>query len=141
MNRRILSGVAVLVLAVPGPILAGKGAAVVKPQSELTWKNMGVPGVSSAVVDGDMAKGPSRFYLKYASGLKTPLHHHTADHHVTTISGSLVISAAGKETPLTPGSYFAFTGGIPHVARCEGKDDCVMFIEADGAWDVVPEKP
>jgi hypothetical protein len=30
---------------------------------------------------------------------------------------------------------------MPHVARCEGSEPCVMFIDARGPWDVVPEKP
>jgi quercetin dioxygenase-like cupin family protein len=86
-----------------------------------------------------MAKGPSHFYLKYDAGLVTPLHHHSPDHYATTISGSLILVVDGKEHRLAPGSYFAFTGKAAHVARCEGSEACVMFIDARGAWDVVPE--
>lgn len=136
--RAIGCAVVLALLFVPLAV-AGKGMAVVKPGAELKWAQGAIPGVSSATVDGDMTKGASRFYLKYAAGLTTPLHHHTADHYVTTVSGSLVIVADGKETKLTPGSYFAFTGGAPHVARCEGSEDCVMFVDSRGTWDVVPE--
>jgi quercetin dioxygenase-like cupin family protein len=101
---------------------------------------MGIPGVSAAVVDGDMSAGPSRFYLKYGPGLVTPVHHHTSDHYVTTVSGTLVLTVDGKEHRLPPGSFFALTGQKPHTARVEGKEACVMFIDARGAWDVVPEK-
>lgn len=116
------------------------GEAVVAPKEGLAWKEAGVPGVSLAVVHGDPAKGPSHFYLKYKAGLATPLHHHTADHYVTTISGTLVLSAGGKEHKLAPGSFFALTGKVPHAARVEGAEDCVMFIDARGVWDVVAEK-
>ena len=144
MNRRNLARAVPFLfvsLAVVGAaaVAAGKGAAVVKPRAELKWTEGGIPGVSSATVEGDMAKGPSRFYLKYAAGLVTPLHHHSADHYVTTVSGTLVLVVDGKETRAPQGSYFAFTGGIPHAARCEGSEDCVMFIDARGPWDVVPE--
>ena len=139
MNRRILVCVAAIALVVPGQVLAGKGAAVVKPRAELTWTPGKFPGVSSAAVDGDMAKGPSHFFLKYAAGLVTPLHHHSSDHYVTTVSGNLVLVVDGKETRVPPGSFFSFTGGAPHAARCEGSEDCVMFLDARGAWDVVPE--
>lgn len=122
-----------------GEVFAGDGTVVIA-KSDLVWKDMGIPGVVSAVVSGDMAKGPSRFYLKYPVGLVTPMHHHTPDHHVAVVSGTLVLVVDGREARLGPGSYFALTGKAPHVARVEGDEECVMFIQADGPWDVVPEK-
>lgn len=116
------------------------GLAVVTPNAELKWKDAGIPGVSAAVVEGDMEKGASRFYLKYATGLKAPLHHHSPDHFVTVVSGTLVLTIDGKEHTLPAGSYFSLTGGKPHAARVDGKEDCVMFIQAMGPWDVVLEK-
>lgn len=118
----------------------GKGAVVV-PVTKLAWVAGAIPGVSTAVVAGDLATGPSRFYLKYAKGLVTPLHHHSPDHYVTTVSGELVLVVDGTEHRLAPGSYFALTNQAPHAARCEGAADCVMFIDSRGAWDVVPEAP
>jgi quercetin dioxygenase-like cupin family protein len=115
--------------------------AVVVPVSDVQWTPGAVPGVSTASLDGDMGKGASHFFLKYAAGFQTPAHHHSADHYVTLVSGNLTLTADGKETKLTPGSYFAFTGKATHVAKCEGSTDCVMFIDARGPWDVVPEKP
>jgi quercetin dioxygenase-like cupin family protein len=127
------------VLAACGAAFAA-GKSVVTPGSELKWANAGIPGVSTAVVDGDMKKGASHFYLKYAAGLVTPPHHHSPDHRVTTVSGTLVLTVDGKEHRLPPGSYFALLGKAAHVARCEGTEDCVMFIDARGPWDVVPHK-
>jgi len=118
----------------------GPGRAMATKAQDVKWSGAGMPGVSTAVVEGDMAKGPSHFFLKYDSGLVTPVHHHTPDHYATTISGNLVLIADGKEQRLGPGSFFAFTGKAAHAARCEGSDACVMFIDARGAWDVVPEK-
>src|SRR5262245_4385651 len=68
------------------------GKAEVSPKADLKWTELG-PGVSAASLDGDMAKGPSHFYLKYKAGLVTPVHHHSADHYVATISGNLTIIA------------------------------------------------
>jgi quercetin dioxygenase-like cupin family protein len=112
---------------------------MVTPVAELKWASAGIPGVSAAVVDGDMAKGPSHFYLRYDAGLVTPLHHHSPDHYATVVSGTLLLTAAGKENRLGPGSFFALTGMAKHIARVEGKEPCVMFIDARGAWDVVAE--
>lgn len=142
MLRRLgWAGLAVAVLAA-GSVAMAKVAAmgVALPAAEVKWSATAIPLVSTAVVQGDMAKGPSHFYLKYAKGLVTPVHHHSADHYVTTISGTLLLTVDGVERRLTPGSYFAFTGKAAHSARVEGDEDVVMFVDAKGAWDVVPEK-
>ena len=126
-----------VLLAISTSVPARQPSTVVVPQADVKWADAGVKGVSVAAVDGDMKKGGSHFYLRYAAGLVTPLHHHSADHQVVTISGNLVLVVDGKEHRLTPGSYFAFRGKAPHSARCEGSQDCVMFIDARGPWDVV----
>jgi quercetin dioxygenase-like cupin family protein len=113
---------------------------IVNPAQDVKWKDAGVPGVANAVVQGDMTKGASHFYLKYASGFVAPLHHHSPDHYVTTITGNLVLIVDGKEHRLSPGSYFALTGKAKHAARCEGTQECVMFVDARGPWDVVLAK-
>jgi quercetin dioxygenase-like cupin family protein len=118
---------------------APKHAAVAK--AELKWADAGIPGVQTAAVQGDLAKGPSHFFLKYPAGFQTPRHHHTADHYVTTVSGTQVLAVDGQEQRLPPGSYFQFTEKAVHAARCEGGEACVMFVDARSAWDVVPEQP
>jgi quercetin dioxygenase-like cupin family protein len=130
-------------LALPSAVFA-QGApakAVFAPAADLKWIGAGVPGVETAAVKGDMAKGASHFYLKYPAGFAAPVHHHSPDHYVTTVAGNLVLIVDGKEHRLPPGSYFAFTGKAKHAARCEGADACVMFVDARGAWDVVVAKP
>ncbi len=141
IRKHVWTGAMCLALALAAVTVGfAKGKGVVTANAELQWKDTGIPGVSAVVVDGDMAKGPSRFYLKYAAGLVTPPHHHSPDHYVTTVSGTLLLTVDGKEHRLTPGSYFALTDKMPHVAKVEGDEPCVMFIEATGPWDVVPEK-
>ena len=137
-----LAATLVLMPAYPLPALAQSGMnAMFAPVAELKWVGAGVPGVSTAVVRGDMAKSASHFFLKYASGFVAPVHHHSPDHYATTVTGNLVLIVDGKEHRLAPGSYFAFTGRAQHGARCEGAQDCVMFIDARGPWDVVVAKP
>jgi glyoxylate utilization-related uncharacterized protein len=116
------------------------GKSVVVAKADLKWKDMGIPGVAAAPVSGDMQKGASRFFLKYPKGLVTPKHHHTADHYVTVVSGTLTLNVDGKNHKLGPGSYFALTGKAPHTAKVEGREAAVFFIQADGPWDVVMEK-
>ncbi len=114
------------------------GQSVVTSAQQVKWGSAGVPGVSIASVDGDQASGASHFFLKYAAGMKTPLHYHSADHHVVTVGGNLVLVVDGRDHVLAPGSYFLLKNKTPHAARCEGSQDCVMFIDARAAWDVVP---
>ena len=144
MRARIHQAMAtVILLAVPAArvgMAAGAGEAVITPRADVRWKAGTIPGVSTAAVDGDMAKGASHFYLKYAAGFSAPLHHHSPDHYVTTVSGNLVLVVDGQEHRLAPGSYFALSDRKPHAARCEGSEDCVMFVDARGPWDVVPER-
>lgn len=120
--------------------LASSGHGMVMAQSDLHWKDMGIPGVVAAPVSGDMSKGPSRFFLKYPAGFVSPNHHHSADHYVTLISGSITLTVDGKDHKLGPGAYFALTGMAPHVAKVEGNEAALFFIQADSAWDVVVEK-
>jgi mannose-6-phosphate isomerase-like protein (cupin superfamily) len=131
-----------LVASAPVPVLGSgdAGKTTVLATSDLKWKDMGIPGVVAAPVSGDMDKGPSRFFLKYPVGLVTPKHHHSADHYVAVISGTITLTVDGKEHRLGPGSYFALTGKASHIAKVEGNEEAVFFIQADGPWDVVPEK-
>ena len=135
MYAVVLSLSALLLVAVP----ARAESTLVMTKADLKWKDMG-NGIAAAPVSGDMAKGESRFFLKYPAGLVTPNHHHDADHYVTLVSGAVTLTVAGMEYPLGPGDYFALTDKQPHVAKVEGSEDAVFFIQADGPWNVVMEK-
>ena len=144
MLKRFAAVVAPFILAAIGTVLSGPVTAqtAFSPANDIKWTNAGVPGVSTAAVRGDMSKGASHFYLKYAAGFVAPMHHHSPDHYATTVTGNLVlVGADGKEHRLAPGSYFALVNKAAHAARCEGSQDCVMFIDARSAWDVVMAKP
>ena len=135
MYAVVLSLSALLLVAVP----ARAESTLVMTKADLKWKDMG-NGIAAAPVSGDMAKGKSRFFLKYPAGLVTPNHHHDADHYVTLVSGAVTLTVAGKEYPLGPGDYFALTDKQPHVAKVGGSEEAVFFIQADGPWNVVMEK-
>ena len=86
------------------------------------------------------AKTWSHFFLKYAAGLEAPMHHHSPDHFGTIISGTMILTADGKDTKLTPGSFFSLQNKAKHAAKCEQGADCIMFIDARGKWDVHMDK-
>lgn len=118
---------------------AGADSAVVVAKADLKWKDMG-NGITAAPVSGNMEQSASRFFLKYPVGLVTPKHHHDADHYVTVVSGTITLTAEGKDHKLGPGSYFALTNKAAHAAKVEGNEDAVFFIQADGPWNVVMDK-
>lgn len=127
------------VLLAGAPLLAiGAGPTAVVAKADLEWKDMG-NGIAAAPVSGDMEKGASRFFLRYPVGLVTPDHYHDADHYATVVSGTITLTVDGKDHKLGPGAYFALTDKAPHVAKVEGNEDVVFFIQADGAWNVVME--
>lgn len=66
ISTTLMAGASIAVLAADNPT-------VVVPNGELKWKELGVPGLAAAPVSGDMAKGPSRFFLKYPVGLVTQI--------------------------------------------------------------------
>ena len=135
-----IMAIAAALIAAASVLTIGAGKAVVVTKAGLKWKDMGIPGVAAAPVAGDMEKGVSRFFLKYPVGFVTPKHHHTADHYVTVVSGTITLTVDGKDHTLGPGSYFALTEKMPHAAKVEGNEDAVFFIQADGPWDAVMEK-
>ena len=116
------------------------GDAALMPASSLKWSDVpGFPGVQMTVMQGNPDKGAHHSMLKLPGGFAAPLHHHTSDHFVTVVSGTLVLTVDGKETKLPAGSYFSFLGKKQHVTKCESGADCVLSVDSRGKWDVLPE--
>ena len=123
---------------------ADKGAkvsgALIIPAADVKWSDVpGMTGLQIAPVEGDPAKGPSHFFLKFTGGFAAPLHHHSANHSGTVVAGTLALTVDGKEQKLPPGSFFAFKGKTKHETRCEAGADCVLSMDVRGKWDVVME--
>ena len=118
----------------------GGGSATLMPAADLKWSDVdGFPGLKVSFLQGDAMKGANHIMLKLPGGFSAPLHHHTADHYVTVLTGTLVLTVDGKETKLPAGSYFAFTGKKQHLTKCDAGADCTLFIDNRAKWDVVPE--
>jgi quercetin dioxygenase-like cupin family protein len=141
MERAIAATMAGLGMCLASPVHAAGGAVFV-PAADVKWTDVpGSPGVRIAALGGDPGKGASHFFLKFAGGFSAPVHHHSSNHYVTVVSGTLVLAVDGKEHKLPAGSYFSFTGKKPHATRCEAGADCVLAMDVRGKWDVVAPKP
>jgi len=110
--------------------------------SELKWVDVPDTPAKMATVKGDPARGPHASFIKLPGGFSAPLHSHTADHDVVVVSGTLTMTPeGGTAKKLGPGSWFEFTGKKKHVTTCDAGADCVLFIAAKAAWDLVPAVP
>lgn len=106
-----------------------------------TWMptNPDGPGPEMAVLHGDPMSGPSVFFLRIPAGATAGVHTHTADYQAVVVSGSPKhwLAGAGKKAKkLAVGSHWFQPGGQAHDDKCEGADPCVLFIIADGAFDM-----
>ncbi len=110
------------------------------PTADIKWNEVpGMSGVQLAPLDGDPSTGPSHFFLKFVGGFSAPIHHHTANHSVTVLSGTLVLTVDGKEHKLPAGSFVSFSNKTKHLTRCEAGPDCVLAMDVRGKWDIVPD--
>lgn len=108
---------------------------------DLEWKDVaGYPGLQQAVVEGDTTKGPHHSLMKFKAGFSAPMHHHTAPHYVTVVSGNFILTVDGVEHRLPAGSYFSFKNKQKHSTMCAEGADCIISADVRGKWDVVPEK-
>lgn len=106
---------------------------------ELKWVDVPDTPAKMATVKGDAAKGPHASFIKLPAGFSAPLHSHSADHNVVVVAGNLTMTVeGGAAKKLGPGSWFEFTGKKKHVTTCDAGADCVLFIAAKAAWDLVP---
>ncbi len=145
MNGRLIALVAAvagtLALAVPGRAAdkaKKSNGAMLAPAADIKWSDVpGMTGVQLAPVDGDPAKGASHFFLKFTAGFAAPIHHHSANHFGTVVSGTLVLTVDGTDQKLPAGSFFGFSGKTKHATRCEAGADCVLSMDVRGKWDVV----
>ena len=118
----------------------GSGASVVTAAADLKWNDVpNFPGVKMAVASGNPDKGAAHFFINFSPGFAAPLHHHNTDHFATVVAGTVVLNIDGKDAKLPAGSYFSFTGKKPHTTKCDAGADCILFVDARGKWDVIPE--
>ena len=138
-----ISGAALIVSALTANLAVAKGghgASVTIAAGDLKWNDVpNFPGVKMAVASGDPAKGAAHFFMKFVPGFAAPMHHHNADHYVTVLAGTLILNIDTKDAKLPVGSFFKFSGKKTHMTKCDVGAECVLFIDARGKWDVIPE--
>ena len=109
---------------------------------DLKWADLdpaGAPGVKLATLWGDPASGRFGACFRLPAGFTAPLHTHTHRMNVVIVSGTYIQEPeAAPVFRLRPGSYLMQPGGTyRHATSCDTTSDCVIFVESDGAFDLV----
>ena len=118
-------------------------APVPMPAADLKWTDLdpaGAPGVKVADLWGDHQKGAFGAFFRLPAGFAVPLHTHTHDMKLVTVSGTYIQGPEGKpEFRLGPGSYLMQPGGnYRHTTSCDQASECVFFVESNGPFDLLP---
>ena len=92
--------------------------------------------------NGDMKTGPSTAIMKAAPKCVVPPHYHTAEEQLIIVKGYVSTGMEGmKDTVLGPGGFAMMPSKAPHWFTCTAKEECLMFVTFDRAYDIVWLKP
>jgi quercetin dioxygenase-like cupin family protein len=95
-------------------------------------------GCEVSVLSGDPAKGASDVYLRATPGTDLKDHWHHSPEHVVLVKGKFSVTFAdGRKASLDLGAYTLIPAGMPHSARCEGPESCVIFIGFEKPVDAI----
>ena len=91
-----------------------------------------------ALENGDLETGPSTAIMKASPNCVVPPHYHTAEEQLIIVRGQVSTGMDGMpETLLGPGGFAMMPGKRVHWFSCKGKDECLMFVTFDRAYDIV----
>jgi quercetin dioxygenase-like cupin family protein len=91
---------------------------------------------------GDMETGPSTAIMKAAPKCVVPPHYHSAEEQLIIVKGNVSTGMEGMpDTVLGPGGFAMMPSKQPHWFTCTAKEECLMFVTFDRAYDIVWLKP
>src|SRR6266849_5209978 len=92
--------------------------------------------------NGDIKTGPSTAIMKATPKCVVPPHYHTAEEQLIIVKGYVSTGMEGmKDTVLGPGGFAMMPSKAPHWFTCTAKEECLMFVTFDRAYDIVWLKP
>jgi quercetin dioxygenase-like cupin family protein len=92
--------------------------------------------------NGDMKVGPSTAIMKAAPKCLVPPHYHTAEEQLIIVKGYVSTGMEGmKDTVLGPGGFAMMPSKAPHWFTCTAREECLMSVTFDRAYDIVWLKP
>jgi quercetin dioxygenase-like cupin family protein len=92
--------------------------------------------------NGDLKSGPTTAIMKATPKCVVPPHYHTAEEQLIIVKGYVSTGMEGmQDTVLGPGGFAMMPSKAPHWFTCTAKEECVMFVTFDRAYDIVWLKP
>ncbi|HWZ98023.1 MAG TPA: cupin domain-containing protein [Candidatus Dormibacteraeota bacterium] len=88
--------------------------------------------------NGEMDKGPSTAIMKAAPNCVVAPHYHTAEEQLIIVRGEVSTGMEGmSDTVLGAGGFAMMPSKQVHWFSCTAKEECVMFVTFDRAYDIV----
>ncbi|HEV2021100.1 MAG TPA: cupin domain-containing protein [Terriglobales bacterium] len=145
LSASVFLALAAIGFAAQGKPAAGKPGAAHAAPAMIVWTSdqgewIPIPGIAAKmkVVRADPGKAPTDLYIWQPAGTDTPLHWHSSDERIYTVSGDQVYRM-WKGTfgaALHPGAFVLVPARMIHQARCMGKQDCTVLIHTTLPFDV-----
>ena len=126
------------------PVFAGDAQmpkkGIVRPYTEVNFpKDAEEPKCLQFFLEnGDMEKGPSTAIMKAAPNCQVAPHYHTAEEQLIVVRGEVSTGMEGMgDTVLGAGGFAMMPSKQVHWFGCTAKEECVMFVTFDRAYDIV----
>ena len=112
---------------------------IVKPLSDLKFPpDEDVNCLRFELESGDLDKGASTAIMEATPNCVVPAHYHTAVEQLMIVRGEVATGMEGMSTvALGPGGFAMMPSKRVHWFTCSGKEECLMFVTFDRAYDVV----
>jgi beta-alanine degradation protein BauB len=139
-TTKTIAGALVLLGAIAGIAGADEAATGRTEAKDVKWFETGF-GPMAAAVYGDLSKGQHLTMVKFAPGMKTPVHIHSADYIAVVVQGQWKHFEPGKpetETVLGPGSHWFIKGDAKHISECVGPEECISVVMQEKPFDYKP---
>jgi quercetin dioxygenase-like cupin family protein len=114
-------------------------AGVVRPLSDVKFPaGEGPDCLQFYLENGDLKTGPSTAIMKATPGCVVKPHYHTAEEQLIIVKGNMSTGMEGmKDAVLGPGGFAMMPSKAVHWFTCTEKEDCLMFVTFDRAYDIV----
>jgi len=112
---------------------------VVRPVSDVKFlPDDDVKCLQFQLETGDLETGPSTGIMKASPGCVVPPHYHTAVEQLMIVRGEVSTGMEGRpDVSLGPGGFAMMPSKHVHWFTCSAKQDCLMFVTFDRAYDIV----
>ena len=136
---RWISGAAVIFVAAVAGFAQGSKTGLVRPLSEVKFPADDEPKcLQFSLENGDLKTGPSTAIMKATPGCVVAPHYHTAEEQLIIVRGEVATGMEGMaETALGPGGFAMMPSKRVHWFTCTAKEECLMFVTFDRAYDIV----